>query len=237
MSGSSVSPIGVVVFPGTNCDQDCGEAVTTIMGRPLRWLWYANPSDVTPDLAAIILPGGFSYGDYLRSGAIAALSPIMTEVRRFAEAGRPVAGICNGFQLLTEAGLLPGALTRNIGLNFLCQQRTRLVVEATDTPFTQGYTHGQVVEYPIAHGDGCYTIDLDGLQSLTDKGQVVFRYVDEVNGSVDRIAGVSNRRKNVVGLMPHPERNLLKRPQLGQTGDGVAFFTGLSQMLSGLIPA
>lgn len=222
-------PAGVLVFPGSNCDQDCVEALTTQAGISVQPLWYAEPFDETA-FSLVVLPGGFSYGDYLRSGAIGALAPSMASVKRFAEAGRPVVGICNGFQVLTEAGLLPGALMRNSSLQFVCQQRCGLIVEQTRTPFTQGYTAGQVVEFPIAHGDGNFQVDADTLKRLQDQQQIVLRYTQEVNGSVERIAGICNVQGNVLGLMPHPERNLVERAGLGWTGEGAAFFQCLQAL-------
>ena len=201
---------GIVVFPGSNCDQDCVHVLRDVVGAPVTELWHQETSLRGVD--AIVLPGGFSYGDHLRTGAVAKLSPIMTSVSRFARGGGLVLGICNGFQILLEAGLLPGAMLRNTGLRFICRQVT-LRVERTETPFTNQYAQHQVIRLPIAHNEGRYTIDASELPKIA--GQVVFRYCDEAgrvsddanpNGSVDAIAGLTNARGNVLGLMPHPER-------------------------------
>ncbi|MDI6871567.1 MAG: phosphoribosylformylglycinamidine synthase subunit PurQ [Bacillota bacterium] len=194
--------VGVIVFPGSNCDADVQWAVEQVGGRA-EFVWHQATSLAGFD--AVILPGGFSYGDYLRCGAIARFSPIMGEVARFAGEGRPVLGICNGFQILTEAGLLPGVLRRNAGLKFLCRP-VHLRVENADTAWTRGLQRGQVLRLPIAHGEGNYYADPEELAELERRGQVVFRYVTNPNGSVNNIAGVCNREGNVVGMMPHPER-------------------------------
>lgn len=203
--------VGVVVFPGSNCDADVKWAVEEV-GGTAEFVWHQETRLAGFD--AVILPGGFSYGDYLRCGAIARFSPIMAEVARFAEAGRPVLGICNGFQILTEAGLLPGALLRNSGLRFICRP-VHLRVENPRTAWTAGLERGAVLRLPIAHGEGNYYADPAELARLEAAGQVVFRYVTpegrleaaaNPNGSVNNIAGVCNRRGNVVGMMPHPER-------------------------------
>ena len=204
--------VGVVVFPGSNCDHDLFHVVGKIMGFEAVYLWHKEHDLKNCD--AVVIPGGFSYGDYLRCGAIAKYSPVMQEVQRFAQAGRPLLGICNGFQILTEAGLLPGALIRNRSLKFICET-VYVRVENSETPFTRKAERGRVLKIPIAHGEGNYFTDAEGLKRLEGEGQVVFRYVDakgeageaaNPNGSLANIAGVCNARRNVVGLMPHPER-------------------------------
>jgi len=204
--------VGVVVFPGSNCDHDLYHVVGKILGFEAVYLWHKDADLKGCD--AVVIPGGFSYGDYLRCGAIAKFSPVMKEVQRFAQEGRPLLGICNGFQILTEAGLLPGALIRNRSLKFLCDY-TNIRVDSVETPFTRKAGKGAVLKIPIAHGEGNYFIDAEGLKKLEGEGQVVFRYVDaqgeaseaaNPNGSLNNIAGVCNARRNVVGLMPHPER-------------------------------
>lgn len=203
--------VGVVAFPGSNCDEDVRWAVEQV-GAQADLVWHESRTLAGYD--AVVLPGGFSYGDYLRCGALARFSPVMAEVARFAAAGRPVLGICNGFQILTEAGLLPGVLRRNAGLRFICRP-VRLRVETVRTAWTRGLTAGQVLSLPIAHGEGNYYCTSEELAELEANGQVVFRYVDGTgaataaanpNGSVGNIAGVCNRAGNVVGMMPHPER-------------------------------
>lgn len=218
--------VGVVVFPGSNCEQDAVDAVRTIMQCDAKRLWH-NDTDVT-GVDAIIIPGGFSYGDYLRSGALARFSPIIQSIRAFAEAGKPVIGICNGFQILTEARLLPGMLQRNTSLRFQCDHAP-LTVANTRTPFTQGFTHGQSLTLPIAHAEGNYTAPPEVLEQLEANGQVVFRYGREVNGSANRIAGICNAQGNVVGMMPHPERNIRQTPLWN--GEGATVFTSLLQSL------
>jgi phosphoribosylformylglycinamidine synthase len=200
----------VVVFPGSNCDEDCRWALDDVCGAPTRMVWYTQP--VPDDVDLIVLPGGFSYGDYLRAGALARFAPAMESVRRAADRGRLVIGICNGFQILVEAHLLPGVLLRNTCLQFLCMD-VRMKTVRDDSPFTRGLP--DVVQMPIAHGMGNYYIDPDGLKALQDNGQIVFRYCDAAgrvspeanpNGSIDHIAGIVNRAGNVLGMMPHPER-------------------------------
>ena len=202
----------IVEFPGSNCDHDAYHAVSHVLGQQAELVWHKDADLRGAD--AVVLPGGFSYGDYLRTGAIARFSPVMRRVREFADAGGPVIGICNGFQVLLEAGLLEGALLRNRGLKFLCQH-VHVRVEETDTPFSCGAAAGQVLRLPIAHGEGSYHAGPETVDALEANRQVVFRYCDadgaatdagNPNGSVRRIAGVCNRRRNVVGLMPHPER-------------------------------
>lgn len=203
---------GVVVFPGSNCDADCFHVIQDILDQPVRYLWHGQES--VGDVDCIILPGGFSYGDYLRSGAIARFAPIMTAVKDFAAAGGLVLGICNGFQILLEAGMLPGAMLRNNSLKFRCHD-VNLRVKNTQTPFTCLCRPGQVLRIPIAHGEGNYTVDPETLKVLEARGQIVFRYADAAgrvtpeanpNGSVSNIAGICNETGNILGMMPHPER-------------------------------
>ena len=194
--------IGVVVFPGSNCEHDVVEAMR-VVGADAELLWHGDATVAGVD--AVVVPGGFAHGDYLRPGAIARFSPVMGAVAQFAADGGPVVGICNGFQVLTEAGLLPGALQKNAGLKFLCAP-ARLRVETTDSVLTRAATKGSVLEVPINHFEGNYTCDPETLARLRDEDRVVLRYVDNPNGSVDDIAGVCNEGRNVVGLMPHPER-------------------------------
>ena len=194
---------GVVVFPGSNCDHDAWYALSHNLGHPAEFIWHDSSSLGAVD--AVILPGGFSYGDYLRCGAIAKFSPVMAAVRKFAAEGGLVLGICNGFQILVESGLLPGALLRNRSLRFVCRQVT-LRVETANTPFTSGATRGQLLRLPVAHGDGCYFADGRTLAMLRAEDRVVLRYLDNPNGSLNDIAGICNERRNVMGMMPHPER-------------------------------
>src|SRR3990170_4621225 len=203
---------GVIVFPGSNCDRDCYHVVKNVLGCEAAYVWHKD--NALPPLDCVIIPGGFSYGDYLRCGAIARFSPIMKEVVKFAQAGGKVIGICNGFQILTESHLLPGALLRNRDLHFICKT-VLLKVGGQKTPFTQKVSSGKVLRMPIAHMEGNYFIDEEGLKTLQDKGQIIFQYCDEKgevtpeanpNGALMNIAGISNRQGNVVGLMPHPER-------------------------------
>jgi phosphoribosylformylglycinamidine synthase len=203
--------VGVVTFPGSNCELDAVEAVESLGGRA-ELLWHADSSVGQVD--AVILPGGFAHGDYLRPGAIARFSPVMDAVREHAAAGGPVVGICNGFQVLTEAGLLPGALQKNRGLKFLCTT-VGLRVDSTDSALTAEAAVGDVLRIPINHFEGSYTCDPGTLDLLRGDDRVVLRYVDNPNGSIDDIAGVCNEGRNVVGLMPHPERAC--HPLLGST--------------------
>lgn len=219
---------GVVTFPGSNCDEDAYVAVVHALGETAVRLWHKDVDLQGADV--VILPGGFSYGDYLRAGAIARFSPIMSEVVRHAERGAPVIGICNGFQIACEAHLLPGALLRNDSLQFRSLVST-IRVETTATRFTNQYEHGQHLRIPIAHGDGRFVIDPDGLALLQDNDQIIFRYISDgnsvewnPNGSVDDIAGIINARGNVLGMMPHPERAV--DPLLGST-DGLGLFQSL----------
>jgi len=203
---------GVVVFPGSNCDHDAFYAVSNVLKQPVELLWHQ--SEDLSGCDALILPGGFAHGDYLRTGAIARFSPVMKSVAKFAQSGGPVLGICNGFQILLEAGLLPGAVMRNAGLRYICRH-VHIRVEAADTPFTNAARPGQILKIPIAHNDGNYTLDEAALSELERNHQVLFRYTtadgkDDAagnpNGSLHNIAGVCNRERNVAGLMPHPER-------------------------------
>lgn len=210
----------VVLFPGSNRDRDMIAALTKISGKPPLTIWHTETA--IPDADLYVVPGGFSYGDYLRSGAIAARSPVMAELKRKAEAGRRVLGVCNGFQILTEAGLLPGVLMRNAGLKFVCRE-VLLSVENAATAFTTGYQNGQLLRCPVAHHDGNFFASDDIVRQLEDNGQVVFRYADGTNpnGSVNDIAGIISASGNVLGMMPHPE-NLIE-PSHGGT-DGRALF-------------
>ncbi len=221
---------GVVVFPGSNCDHDAFHVIGTILGQPVEFVWHQEQKLSGYD--AVILPGGFSYGDYLRTGAIARFSPVMKAVARFVAEGGPVLGICNGFQILCEAGLLPGALVRNAGLRFICRH-VHIKVEHTDTPFTCAGRVGDVLRIPIAHGEGNYVCGGDTLAELERERRVVFRYTTpeglalpeaNPNGSTGNIAGICNRERNVVGLMPHPER--ASEAALG-SADGLVVFQSL----------
>ena len=213
---------GVVVFPGSNCDRDVAYVTRDLLGQPTRMVWHQE-TDIS-DLDIIIIPGGFSYGDYLRCGAIARFSPVMQQVVAHSQKGKPVLGICNGFQVLTEAGLLPGALVRNRDLHFICD-RVPVKVERTDLRWTQGYQEGEIITLPIAHGEGQFYADAATLSELEDNNQVLFRYEgDNLNGSVNNIAGICNSTGNVLGMMPHPER--ASDPMLGET-DGMKLFEGL----------
>jgi phosphoribosylformylglycinamidine synthase len=221
---------GIVTFPGSNCDYDAYHAVVDQLGEQAFYLWHKEHDLQGADV--LVLPGGFSYGDYLRCGAIARFSPIMESVAAHAARGGPVLAICNGFQIACEAGLLPGALLRNASLKYVCEQR-HLRVENVDTRFTSGYTRGQVVRIPIAHGEGRYVADDATLDRLEGEGRVVFRYVgadggsddtSNPNGSLRDIAGIVNERGNVLGMMPHPERAV--EPIVG-SGDGLALFESI----------
>ena len=210
---------GIVVFPGSNCDEDAYHAATAVLGQEATYLWHKETDLKGSDV--VILPGGFAHGDYLRVGAMARFAPIMQSVRAFADQGGPVLGICNGFQILLEAGLLPGAMLRNRGLQYRCEF-VHVRVERTDTPFTGGVSPGQVLRIPIGHGEGNYFAAPDMLREIEDNGQVVLRYCSPAgtldddwnpNGSVTSIAAICNRSRNVVGMMPHPER--ASEPLLG----------------------
>ncbi|MEO9297449.1 phosphoribosylformylglycinamidine synthase subunit PurQ [Devosia alba] len=213
----------VIVFPGLNRDRDMIAALTKVSGTAPAIVWHQDTE--LPDVDLIVIPGGFSYGDYLRCGAIAARSPIMDQVRARAEQGTKVLGVCNGFQILIEAGLLPGALMRNTSLKFVCRE-VKLEVINADTDFTRGYTKGQIIRCPVAHHDGNYFADAETLKRLEGEDLVAFRYAEGTNpnGSLHDIAGILNARKNVLGLMPHPE-NLIEAANGGT--DGRALFTGL----------
>jgi phosphoribosylformylglycinamidine synthase len=212
----------VIVFPGSNCDRDAARALARIGGQPAAMVWHKDT--VLPDgLDLVVLPGGFSYGDYLRSGAMAAKSPIMRAVVAHAERGGYVLGICNGFQVLTETRLLPGALARNAGLRFVCKH-VPLAIANANTAFTRAYREQRDTVIPIAHGDGRFVADEQTLDRIEGEGRVVFRYLDNPNGSARDIAGIMNERGNVMGLMPHPER--ASDPALGATG-GAAVFQSL----------
>ncbi len=217
----------VVVFPGSNCDRDLAVALELVTGQNPAMLWH-DDAELPEGLDLIALPGGFSHGDYLRSGAIAARSPIMRAVIRAADKGTPVLGICNGFQVLTESGLLPGALMRNAGLDFVCRD-VKLEVVTTDTPFTRAYKPGETITVPVAHHDGNFQADADTLDRLEQQGQVAFRYAEAVNGSARNIAGIVNDKRNVLGLMPHPERVVEKAHG---TTDGRRLFEGLLSVLA-----
>jgi len=195
--------VGVVVFPGSNCDHDAWYAFSHNLGQQAEFIWHDSTSLGNVD--AVVLPGGFAYGDYLRCGAIAKFSPVMAAVGKFAGDGGLVLGICNGFQILVESGLLPGALLRNRDLKFVCRPVT-LRVETTNSPFTAAAARGQLLRMPVAHGEGCYFADPRTLDALEAEDRVLFRYLDNPNGSLRNIAGILSERRNVMGLMPHPER-------------------------------
>jgi phosphoribosylformylglycinamidine synthase I len=226
---------GVVVFPGSNCDHDAYHALGQVLHQPVEFLWHQ--SEQVAGFDAIILPGGFSYGDYLRTGAIARFSPVMRAVEKFARAGGLVLGICNGFQILCEAGLLPGALLRNAGLRFICRQ-VHIRIETADTPFTGAAKSSQVLKMPIAHAEGNYFCDEATLAELESNRQIVFRYTTSEgredaaanpNGSLANIAGICSRERNVMGLMPHPDRSV--EAALGSE-DGLVIFRSLIQSLT-----
>ncbi|ADR18968.1 phosphoribosylformylglycinamidine synthase subunit I [Calditerrivibrio nitroreducens DSM 19672] len=225
---------GVVVFPGSNCDHDCYYVLKEIVGFDTSFIWHKDKKLKKYDL--IVLPGGFSFGDYLRCGAIASKSPIMDSIIDFAENGGLVIGICNGFQILTESGLLPGALIRNRNLKFICKY-VNITVEYINSPFTSYYTTGEVLKIPIAHAEGNYYIDEKGLEELKDNNQILFRYCSESgvvddesnpNGSVYNIAGIVNKKGNVLGMMPHPER---AAEQVLGSVDGIHIFTSVKNFL------
>lgn len=212
----------VLVFPGSNCDIDMYHAIKDELGEEVEYVWH-TATDLS-GFDGVLVPGGFSYGDYLRCGAMANQSNIMTEVKKAADAGKPVLGVCNGFQILTEAGLLPGALLRNKNLKFMCRT-VQLKVENNNTLFTNQYEQGQIINIPIAHGEGNYYCDEETLQSLKDNNQIVFTYSgDNPNGSLEDIAGIINERGNVLGMMPHPERAV---DALVGSADGLAVFKSI----------
>jgi len=231
--------VAVIQYPGSNCDLDALEILRGVVKARTDLVWHKDLEH--DDYDAYVLPGGFSYGDYLRAGAIAATSPSLRIVKEAAESGKPVLGICNGFQILVEAGLLPGAVLRNSTLRFVCTW-TRLRVETTRTPFTSKAERGQVLEIPVAHNEGRYYLDKEQIPELEKNQQIVFRYVNEEkeptedanpNGSVDNIAGISNQKGNVMGLMPHPERaSLQELPPDNQT-DGRLIFDSMMRTLNG----
>jgi phosphoribosylformylglycinamidine synthase I len=217
----------VIVFPGSNCDRDLAVALRHVTGNDAAMVWHGD-SELPAGLDLIGVPGGFSYGDYLRSGAMAARSPIMRAVVAAAERGVPVLGICNGFQVLTEAGLLPGALMRNAGLNFVCRDVALTVANAQST-FTARYGQGETISLPVAHHDGNYSADAETLDRLEGEGRVALRYAESVNGSARQIAGVLNAAGNVLGMMPHPERRI--EAAHGGT-DGLRLFTALLETIA-----
>ncbi|MGH7501222.1 MAG: phosphoribosylformylglycinamidine synthase subunit PurQ [Longimicrobiales bacterium] len=226
--------VAIVTFPGSNCDYDCYKAFTEVLREEAYFVWHREIDLGNCD--AVILPGGFSYGDYLRAGAIARFSPIMGAVQRWAAGGRPLLGICNGFQILCEAGLLPGALIRNRSLKFQ-GERVRVRVENTDTAFTSTYRPGQILRLHIAHGEGNYVAEQATLDALEEEGRIIFRYTDEngdatdegnANGSMRNIAGIVNEAGNIMGMMPHPERSV--EALLGST-DGLGVFQSLRDAL------
>jgi phosphoribosylformylglycinamidine synthase subunit PurQ / glutaminase len=219
---------GVIVFPGSNCDHDAFWAANHVLHQPAEFIWHDSAHLGNVD--AVILPGGFAYGDYLRCGAIAKFSPVMKAVRQFAAEGGLVLGICNGFQILVEAGLLPGALIRNRGLKFICRPVT-LRPATTDSPFTCAADPNRTYRLPIAHGEGCYFADERTLDELQAEDRIAFRYVDNPNGSLRDIAGVLNRQRNVMGMMPHPER---AAEPLMHSSDGLVVFQSL---LRAAVPA
>ncbi len=227
---------GVVVFPGSNCDIDCYHALKDVMGQQVEYIWHK--SDNVDGYDCIVLPGGFSYGDYLRCGAIARFSPVMDRVIEFAQKGKLVIGICNGFQILTEAGLLPGTLLRNRNMKFICDT-VPVSVENAKTPFTNLCREGQVLRIPIAHGDGNYFVDEETLKEMESSGQIVFRYCnpdgqiidgENPNGSLRNIAGICSKEGNVLGMMPHPERCMEK---ILNNDDGVIIFKSIINYLKG----
>jgi phosphoribosylformylglycinamidine synthase subunit PurQ / glutaminase len=221
---------GVVVFPGSNCDRDVAYVTRDILKQQTRMVWHQD-TDIS-DLDVVIIPGGFSYGDYLRCGAIAKFSTVMRQVIEHAHQGKPVLGICNGFQVLTEAGLLPGVLTRNRDLHFICD-RVSLKVENNSLAWTQGYGKGEIITLPIAHGEGRFHADADTLKALEDNGQVVFRYEGEnPNGSLNNIAGICNSASNVVGMMPHPERAC---DEVLGGSDGLKMFAAMLEKVAAMV--
>ena len=231
---------GVVVFPGSNCDHDTYHVISKVIGQPVDFIWHRESQ--VGDYDALILPGGFAYGDYLRTGAIARFSPVMSAVKGFAERGGLVLGICNGFQVLCETGMLPGALLPNKDLRFICEH-INIKVEETDTPFTSRCQRGQVLSVPIAHGGGNYYCDSSTLAELRKENRIIFRYSDgegiarpdsNPNGSIDNIAGICNRERNVLGMMPHPER---ASEDLLASADGRIIFCSIASTLAELAKA
>ena len=227
---------GVVVFPGSNCDHDAFYAISSILKKPVEFIWHQSQNLANCD--AIILPGGFAYGDYLRTGAIARFSPVMKSVEKFAKSGGMVLGICNGFQILLEAGLLPGAMMRNSGLRYICRH-VFVRVEQADSPFTNAASQGQILKAPIAHNDGNYNVDESTLADLEKNRQILFRYTTpggtndaagNPNGSLHNIAGICNRERNVAGLMPHPERAV---ESALDSADGLVILRSMAEALAG----
>jgi phosphoribosylformylglycinamidine synthase subunit PurQ / glutaminase len=216
---------GVVIFPGSNCDHDCYYAIESVIGKPVQFIWHQDTS--VKGFDAIILPGGFAYGDYLRTGALAKFSPVMKAIGEFANKGGLVYGICNGFQILTEAGLLPGALLRNVTMKYICKF-VDLRVETANTPYTNLLSKGQILRIPIGHGDGNFFADAETLKRIEDNDQVVFRYVKNPNGSLHDIAGIVNDKRNVLGMMPHPDRS--SEAILG-SADGKLIFESMVNVL------
>ena len=226
---------GVIVFPGSNCDHDAYHVISKHVGQPVNFIWHRETD--LGDYDAVIIPGGFSYGDYLRVGALASFSPVMSAVKEFAARGGFVLGICNGFQILCESGLLPGALIRNRELHFICKH-VHVRAESADTPFTNELARGRVLHLPIAHAEGNYVCDDETLRELQSEDRIIFRYCDErgqlseeanCNGSRDHIAGICNRERNVLGLMPHPERAC---EDLLGSSDGRDIFRSLASTLA-----
>lgn len=216
----------VIVFPGSNCDRDLALAIERVTGKPTQMVWHKD-SALPEGLDLVAVPGGFSFGDYLRCGAIAAHSPVMQSVRAFADRGGHVLGICNGFQILVEAGLLPGVLMRNSELDFICRQ-VELTVGTSNSPFTNLYAKGQRLSLPVAHHDGNYVISDGDAAMLTAEDRVAFRYAEDVNGSTFGISGILSRNRRVLGMMPHPER--ASDPELGNT-DGLGLFQSMCHAL------
>jgi phosphoribosylformylglycinamidine synthase len=216
---------GVVIFPGSNCDHDCYYAIESVIGKPVQFIWHQDTS--VKGFDAIILPGGFAYGDYLRTGALAKFSPVMKAIGEFANKGGLVYGICNGFQILTEAGLLPGALLRNMTMKYICKF-VDLRVETANTPYTNLLSKGQILRIPIGHGDGNFFADAETLKRIEDNDQVVFRYVKNPNGSLHDLAGIVNDKRNVLGMMPHPDRS--SEAILG-SADGKLIFESMVNVL------
>jgi len=195
--------VGVIVFPGSNCDRDMHHVLSDVFKLDAELVWHTQ--ELPKNLDAVVLPGGFSYGDRLRAGVIAAHSPVISDIKKMAEKGMPILGVCNGFQILVEAGLLPGALLKNTSLNFMCKW-TEIIVKNNKTPFTNKFKLNQRIPIPIANGEGRYYADKETLKSLRKNNQIVFTYCEEINGSSNNIAGICNKAGNVVGMMPHPER-------------------------------
>ena len=226
---------GVIIFPGSNCDHDCYHAIESVIEKPAEFIWHRETT--VSGFDAVILPGGFAYGDYLRTGAIARFSPVMRAVREFAEGGGLVIGICNGFQILMEAGLLPGALLPNVGMKYVCRF-LHLRTETVSTPFTNALAPGQILHIPIGHGEGNFYADKETLKRIEDDGQVAFRYVNpqgeatgeaNPNGSLNNIAGIVNEKRNVLGMMPHPDRS---SEQILGSVDGKLIFESMVNALT-----